>query len=324
MQLEIINFKSNIFMKKKNTIIQPNHISTARFTYTAIEKNIIYIIIDNLQRRMSKDVNQIYNEQEIIIELKLVVKNKNYKLVKDAVKSLSSKQIEFDINIPGTKKIQRNLTSIVSGVKYELNSRYISFFVPSTANIFFCYIGGGFTSFQKTIAIGLVSIYSKLLYELCCRFQDKGGFNTSIEKFKTYLVLNGKYKQIAHLRHKVLDVAEKELKKKADYYFTYSLSKVGRKYTKIQIKIHKNTSNKEEYFGIKEEKYIYIYNFLIRFFPNYEDNRAMYYSNKLAEVGNIDRAYDRFNRLESDINSRIKTKKDVLNLLKIVIIPELL
>lgn len=310
-------------MKNKDIIIQPNHISTARFTYTAIEKNIIYTIVDCLQNKMNKDFNQVFTEQEIYIEMKIIEKNNNYKRIRDAVKSLSAKQIEFDINIPGTNKIQKNITSLMSGLKYEINSKYISFFVPSTATLFFCYIGGGFTSFQKTIAISLNSIYSKLLYELCCRFQDKGGFSSSIERFKIYLSIGDKYKQIAHLRHKVLNVAKRELKQKADYYFSYSLKKVGRKYTEIKIKIHKNTPNKEEYYGIKEENYISVYNFLNRYFPNYVDDKALHYSDLLAELGNIDKANNRFKRLDDDYSLGKKKKKDIFSLLKFVILPEL-
>jgi plasmid replication initiation protein len=309
-------------MKNKNIIIQPNHISTARFTYTAIEKNIIYTIVDSLQNKMNKDLNQTFTEQEIYIEMKMIEKNNNYKRIRDAVKSLSSKQIEFEINLPGTNKIHKKLTSILSGLDYEINSKYISFFIPSSAVLFFCYIGGGFTSFQKTIAISLNSIYSKLLYELCCRFQDKGGFNTSIERFKIYLSIEHKYKQIAHLRHKVLNVAEKELKQKADYYFSYSLVKVGRKYTEIKIKIHNNTPNKEEYYGIKEKDYISVYNFLNRYFPNYVDDKALSYSDQLALLGNIDIANERFKRLDDDYTLGKKKKKDIYNLLNFVILPE--
>lgn len=139
-------------MKSEDKIKQPNHISTARFTLTVLEKNIIYTVIDELQKTMSRDLNQVYKEQEIIIELKMIDKNKNYSRIKNALKSLASKQVEFELRIPGTGKqgkIQENVTSLISGLKYERHSKYISFMIPSSACRFFCYIGGGFTSFQK-------------------------------------------------------------------------------------------------------------------------------------------------------------------------------
>ncbi|WP_428741863.1 replication initiation protein [Tenacibaculum sp.] len=313
-------------MKDNDKIKQPNHISTARFTLTVLEKNIIYTVIDELQKVMSRDLNQVYKEQEIIIELKKIDKNNNYKRIRNAVKSLATKQVEFELRIPGTGKgdrIQENITSLVSGLKYERKSQFISFMVPSSACRFFCYIGGGFTSFQKTIAISLSSIYSKSLYELCCRWSDKGGYFCSIEDFKEYLSISNKYQQISHLRHKVLDASIKELKQKADLFFSYSLKKDGRKYTNISIKIHRNTVSSDEYYGVKEEHYTYIYTFLSRFFPNYINTKALDYSEALAATGKIEKAYSRFVRLDDDFTSGRKTKNDICNLLTKIILPEL-
>ncbi len=312
-------------MRDKNRIIQPNHISTARFSLSVLEKNIIYTVIDELQKNMSKDLNEVFEEQEITVELKKIEKNNNYSRIRSTMKSLAAKQVEFELRIPGTGKserIQENITSLISGLKYERQSQFISFMVPSSACRFFCYIGGGFTSFQKTIAISLSSTHSKSLYELCCRWADRGGYTCSIEDLKVYLSITGKYDQISHLRHKVLDTSVKELKKKADLFFTYSLKKVGRKYANISIKIHKNTIDKEEYYGVREEHYSYVYSFLSRFFPNYINNKALAYSELLVAKGNMDKAYYRFIRLDDEFSTGRKDKRDILNLLIKKILPE--
>ncbi|MDK2773343.1 MAG: RepB family plasmid replication initiator protein, partial [Flavobacterium sp.] len=79
----------------KNTIYirKPNHISTARFTLSTIEYNIIYFIIDELMKSQSLDVNMVYSEQEIVIELKKIDKYNNYQRIKDSIKSLASKHV---------------------------------------------------------------------------------------------------------------------------------------------------------------------------------------------------------------------------------------
>ncbi len=309
-------------MDSKEFIIQPNHVSTARYSLTAIEKNIIYTIVDELQKVMSKDLNQVYTEQKIVIEMKRIDKNNNYLRIKNAVKSLGSKHVEFQLIIPGTGKIEANSTSLVSGISHVKNSKHISFKVPSDACRFFCYIGGGFTSFQKTIAINLNSIYSKMLYELCCRWVDKGGFSCSIEKFKEYLGISNKYKQIVHLKSKVLDASVRELKEKADLYFTYSLKKEGRKYVYISIKIHKNIQVNEEFKGVRQEYYAKAYLFLLQYFPTYIDNTAQFYADSLINNGMIEKAVSRFNRLDDDFTSAKKTKEDIRNLLLHIILPE--
>ena len=312
-----------------NTIYirKPNHISTARFTLSTIEYNIIYFIIDEISILQSLDVNMEYSEQEIKIELKKIEKNNNYQRIKDSIKSLASKQVEYHINIPGgngkSQQIQENITSLISGIKYIRNSQYISFIVPSQACRFFCYLGGGFTPIQKTIAIGLSSIYSKALYELCCRWEDKGGYNCSIEDLKVYLSIENKYKQIAHFRQRVLDDSISELKEKADLYFTYSLIKSNNKYERISIKIHGNYRNKSGFSGVKEKYYVFVYSFLNIYFPNYKDTKALDYTEILIQQNNLDKAYYRFQRLDDELTSGHKTKKDIFSLLINVILPEL-
>lgn len=309
---------------KHKPIIQPNHLSIAKISLTSLQKNIIYIIIDELQRVMSKNINEIYKEQLIKVEFKEIDANFNYKRIRDATRQLSSKSVEYDLILPKTGKIRRTDTSIISGIEYELNSSYISFVIPSRACIFFCYIGGGFTSFQKTIGISLSSVYSKIMYEFCCRWIDKGGYTCTIYKFKEYLNISDKYSQIAHLRNKVLEPAKKELIKKADVYFLYSLEKKGRRFEIINFKILKNSTDSDLRFnGIRQKHYNFILLFLKRYFPEYVDNKALDYCDTIVKNGNGIRAYERFKRLDKEHCLGIKRSKDITNLLTKIILKEL-
>ncbi|QXP69322.1 replication initiation protein [Polaribacter sp. R2A056_3_33] len=313
-------------MTTSDTIKQPNHILTSRFTLSALEKNIIYVVLGQLQKVMTKDMNQDFKEQKIVIKLKLLDNNRNYSRIKKAIKSLSSKQVEFEMNIPnGNKadKIQDCVTSLVSGLTYERNSEYVYFWVPSSACRFFCYIGGGYTRFQKTIALSLTKNASKCMYEFCCRWIDKGGYQCSIEEFRLLMNTGSKYKQISHLRARLLEDSKQELKNKADIFFDYSLKKKGKSYHSISFKFHRNTEIKDKYNGVKSEQYIFIYNFLNRFFSNQMDSKALHYSESIAESGKTDDAYYRFLRLDDDFTMGRKTKDDIKNLLKAVILKEL-
>lgn len=312
-------------MAKSDIIKQPNHILTARFTVSQLEKNIIYLILDQLRKVMSMDLNKVHTEQEIVIEMKQLDENRNYERIKKAVISLTSKHVEFEVSIPngrGGGRIQEVLTSLVSGLKYEQHSEYLSFLVPSSACRFFCYLGGGFTTFQKTIAISLSSNYSKCMYELCCRWIDKGGYQCSIEEFRRLMQIDRKYKQISHLRTRVLEGAKKELQTKADVFFSFQLNKVGKKYESIAFKFHRNTNTRDEYRGVKSEQYIFVYNFLNRYFSNQMDSKALDYTEKLASSGKIDIAYRRCGRLDDDFTGGLKTKSDITNLLNRIILKE--
>jgi len=311
-------------LKKDKKIIFPNHFSTGRFDKTALEKNILYSIIGKLQHIMNKDLNHVFLEQSIRIELKELDQNNNYSRISKAFLSLSNKHVKFELNVPGTNKIEKNITCLVSSIKHIEHSNHITFIIPSPACQFFCYIGGGFTKLQIYIAISLNSIYSKSMYELCCRWNDRGGFSCTISQLKDYLSIQDKYKQIAHFRNKVLNVASKELSQNADYYFTYKLIKLNsRKFTNINIKIHKNTMNQEDKFmGVSENKYHFVYRFLNLMYPNYINDDALQYCEKLAKKGNLNRAYYRFIKLDKQFSNG-KPKKDIKNLLDFVILPEL-
>lgn len=312
-------------MSKLDKIKQPNHISTARYTLSALEINIMYLIVDELQNKMQKDFNGNYKEEHIVIELSSIEKNNNYSRIKKAIKSLMTKSVEFVYNIPETGKTMERCTNIVSGFDYvrKSNNKCITIDVPSKVSKFLCYIGGGYTAFQKTIAISLNSVYSKRMYELCCRWLDKGGYSNSIMEFKYYLNISTKYSKISHLRSKVLETAKNELENKADLFFTYSLNKTGKKITNISIKIHRNIKVNERFVGVRQKSYAEVYMFLSRYYPNYTNNSAQMYTDNISSFGAIEVARDRFVRLDDDVSYGRKTKEDVRNLLKARILGEL-
>lgn len=273
---------------------------------------------------MKKDFNAEFEEIHLKLELKTIDKNNNYKRTLKAIKSMMLKSVEFAYNIPGTGKIKESTTNIVSGYDHIKNSHYVTIDIPSKVSKFLCYIGGGYTNFQVVIAISLSSIYSKKMYQLCCRWQDKGGFyNASIENFKELLNISNRYNKISHLKEKVLNKAKEELKDKADFYFSYKLTKTGRKITGISIKIHNNVEINQKYAGIRRETYSKVYFFLIRFFPAYIDNSARIYTDNISSAGKIETAKYRFDRLDDEIALGRKTSDDVKNLLKVIILKEL-
>lgn len=195
--------------------------------------------------------------------------------------------------------------------------------IPDDACRFFCYIGGGFTTFQKTIALSLKSYYSKCLYELCCRWIDRGGYNCSIKDFRLLVSVGNKYKQISHLRTRVLEDSKKELEKKADVFFSFKLNKQGNTYQSISFKFHRNVRIKDAFRGVNSEQYIFVYNFLNHFFSNQMDSKALNYSESIAKAGKIDQAHLRFMRLDDDYSTGKKTKRDIENLLNTIILKEL-
>jgi plasmid replication initiation protein len=290
---------------------------------SAIEINLLYFIVGELQQKMELDFNREYKEERITLELKKIDNNKNYSRIKEALKKLRIKEIEFTYNIPNSKKIKELNTSILSGFEHEINSKYITIDIPSKMSKFLCYIGGGYTTFQKVIAINLTSIFSKKMYDFCCRWITKGPvFKGTIEKFKEFLNIQDKYHKISHLQDKVLKVAEKELKNKADLFFTYSFQKTGRKFTHITLVINKNVKTGEKFMGVKSEIYSKVYITLRTYFPDHENNSARFYTDRITDLGYLEKIHYRLLRLDDQFSNGTKTKRDIRNLLLHKIFPE--
>ena len=69
------------------------------------------------------------------------------------------------------------------------------------------------------------------MYELCCRWADKGGFEITLVEFRKILFIEDKFKQIVQLKDRVLDMAQRELKESADVWYDYSLEKRESRFT---------------------------------------------------------------------------------------------
>ncbi len=62
---------------------------------------------------------------------------------------------------------------------------------------------------------------------------------------------------------------------------------------------------------------------LNRFFPNYKDSKALDYTEILVNQNNLEKAYNRFIKLDDNHSDGSKKSKDIYNLLVNVILPEL-
>jgi hypothetical protein len=74
---------------------------------------------------------------------------------------------------------------------------------------------------------------------------------------------------------------------------------------------------------VRGDHYASIYNFLNQYFPNYLDDKARVYSDSIVEADELYTAYKRFGRLDDDLTSGKKNKRDITNLLNTVILKEL-
>ncbi|MFP4095451.1 MAG: replication initiation protein [Cyclobacteriaceae bacterium] len=109
----------------------------------------------------------------------------------------------------------------------EFNNRMKPYLLNLTEN---------FTASQLKNFLNIKSYYSYRIYWLLKQYEDFKTRTLTIEELKEMLGIEDKYNHFGHFRTRVLNKAQKELKK-TDIQFTYKTINVGRKVGKIKFEI---------------------------------------------------------------------------------------
>lgn len=268
---------------------QPNNVTDARYELSAIQKNVLYGIMEQLQNKMILKNETLFGEQVFDIELQSIDKTQNYTHIKAQLNSLRYKSIEYTTQKDGGK-VNETVSSLISGWTHDRGSKVIRIHVPSLALPFLCQIEEGFTQYRKAIAMGLRSKFSKRLYEMCCRWvtgkNAPFAFQMSIATFVDKFKLGKQYLKPAVFKKVVLEVAMKELTETKDVWFKYSVKKIGKGDYMVTFKIfsadpNHNKNNK----GIDSgsEWYIFVYNTLQHYVYGHNDDTVLRVVDQLSD-----------------------------------------
>jgi len=292
-------------MSELITLVQPNAVTNARYEYSQIEKDIMYYIIEALQGYMSKEITlhqDIFGGIGIDLDMRNIAKSKNHAKVIQHIKGLMKKPISYMYN--RDKRVYDITTVLVSGVIQEKNRGKITLKVPQEAVPVLVNIATGFTAYNKNVALTLPSVYAKRMYELCCRWKDKGFIRISLDEFRKMFCIEDKHTKISDLRESVLDMAQTMLSEYADLTYRYELRKENnsRAFNWLYIWISGNNQDPKD--KASQKAYETVFNFLYELFRN---SKAMEIADIIAENKELKRAAERFTRLKKDIRSgRIK------------------
>lgn len=219
-------------------VLQSYILTTAKYDYNVYEKRIMYRIIEALQEyTKGKKLNQKYNITENIfgrLELKMPIssflkdeKDNNYKRVKDALKSLKSKIIEYEDD---------NVYEPISLINYpRLNKKYedIQFELHPLIVGAFLDFSKGYSKYELLTAMSFDSVYTMRFYELVSN--QNTAINYNITTLKQMFGIADKYSLVGNFINKVVEVAKKELDKKSPFSFEYKPIKKGRKITGLTL-----------------------------------------------------------------------------------------
>jgi len=297
-------------------IIQPNIVTTAKYDYTSMQKNILYQVVSQLQEKMTADKmnRDLFGSYYLDVPIAEIAGNKNHTKVYEAAEELIGKKFQYNWKKENGKE-GRTTSGLVSSVTHEKNAKHIRINIPEEIVPVLLYIGEGFTKYQKTIAITLKSVHAKRMYELCNRWRDLGGFRCSLDEFRDMMSLEDKYPKLSMLKARVLDAAKKELEERADVYFEYSLEKKdSRQFNLVTFKIFQRGIEKEQEI-LRDDKMLVIYNMLSISYPNTKNSKAKDLTELIAEHEDSGKIYLRFNALRNELKEGKKKREDLVKLL---------
>jgi plasmid replication initiation protein len=220
---------------KKQLIFQDNAITTARYSMSALEKNIMYMVMAQLGKNDPADrYYQIY-ARDLMDRTKKEVR---YVEFKEATSKLREREITI-------LKENGNILQIglISSAEYIKGEGIIEIGLDPKIRPYLFELKENFTTFELNMALSLNSKFSKRLYEMLAQFRSTKILRISVNELKERLKLidsktkEEQYEKWSAFEKYVIKVAQKELEKFTDITFEYELSKTGKRFTDIVFHI---------------------------------------------------------------------------------------
>lgn len=199
---------------------QSNFITSARYEMTALEKNILYMLMSQIKKTDSAETIYTISGQEL---MQSTGKEVRYEDLKSATKKLLERVVD-GMNGQGNY-VQ---TTFLSSATYITGKGLIELTLSPAIRPHYIELKEKFTTFQLEVALSLRSVYSKRMYEILSmykNFKDKK-FRMSVSDLKHRLSIISdkgvdKYKSFKDFNKAILIPAENEINGESDLFFTY-------------------------------------------------------------------------------------------------------
>jgi plasmid replication initiation protein len=244
-------------MKREIKLAQDNKLTLSRQEFTPIEKRCLYYVIKEVRRLyVNKDIekgDKVY--QDLFSDMYLILEPEQLQdlggrvdEVYRALRRLREREIIID------NEKEWIATAWILQAKHDKDTNLYTIQVSRDILPYLVELAEQFTSYSLIVAISLKSTYSQRFYELCSMYKNKGMFFLSIEKLLYIFKLEDKktYHNNAHLKRRVIDVAQNELQTlfdegQCDLYFTYRVKdKKGKKILSYWFDIHTRKTEEQK------------------------------------------------------------------------------
>lgn len=204
----------------KKIIRQDNTITNARYDFTACQMDILFCAMSQINDEDTP--SKIYTIHARQIE-QMTGRAWHLQQFKDATENMGSRMFEIKTDTDYTQ------FWLFQKVRYVYGQGKIEIRFSQDAMALLKQLKSNFTTYELQSALSMSSKYAKRIYQLCSQWKDVGETKKyEIVDFKYNLGLidkSGKeqFKQITHLREKVLDIAMKQINKNSDLEVSYLL-----------------------------------------------------------------------------------------------------
>lgn len=232
----IPTFKKKFKTMKNKIIIQDNALTVARYEMSALEKNILYAVMAQIND--SDSPNKCYK-----ISALEIADSKGARVRRDYFQDAISKLLTREIVIKRSdgKKLQ---ITVIASAEHDKDGVGVEIEISNKMRPYLFALKNNFTSFGLEVATSLNSKYSKRLYEMLCQFRSTGILRLTISELKDRFQLvdsegNEQYARWSSFERCVLKSSQIEINEKANFQFDYELKKRGRKIIGVDFKFRK-------------------------------------------------------------------------------------
>jgi len=210
---------------KSNDLIQKS-----RFLLSLQEQKIILFIISKIKPNDENFFTLNFSIQEFCKVCGIDETNgKNYKNIKDTIKSLSDKSVWLKL-----ENDSETLVRWINKAWISSKSGSIEIRIDDDMKPYLLQLQERFTQYELLYTLAMRSQYSIRLYELLKSYEYQHKKIFDIDELKRLLSAEN-YSRFPDFKRKVLDIAFRELNDLSDMTVTYRIIKEGRRFAKIEF-----------------------------------------------------------------------------------------
>ncbi len=222
--------------EERKLVVQDNAITTARYTMTALEKNIMYMVMSQLDKSDPPTRYYRISGKELMERTRKKIK---YEELKEATNRLLDRELVIIRENGNYLQIRP-----ISSAEYDSHGM-IEIGLDAKIRPYLFELKNNFTTYELSMVLSLDSKFSKRLYEMLAQFRSTGLLRISVqelkERFRLFDPKTGveQYEKWSAFEKYVLKVAQVEINEHTDLAFEYTLKKTGKRITDIEFKFNR-------------------------------------------------------------------------------------